>query len=69
MAQYEITYFQDFRAFGRTIQAGSWDAAESACGEGEFVSGEVFGVFIESDDLVANMRKRIGEAVQEVANA
>lgn len=68
MDDYEITYVRDFRQYGRTVKASSFAEAESLCNEGEFVSGLVVHVSLADEQLVSDMRKRVGEAVREVAH-
>lgn len=68
MPSFEITYTRDYRQHARIIEAAEWADAESQCGHGEFVSGQIIQVIPADDQLVADMRLRIGEAVREVLN-
>lgn len=68
MDQYEITYVHEYRAYGRTVEAPSFEEAEAMCGEGEFVSGLIIQDEVCDDLLAENMRLRVGEALREVAN-
>lgn len=68
MSNFEITYTRDYRQHARIIEAADWADAERQCGPGEFVSGQILQVIQTDDQLVADMRLRIGEAVLEVLN-
>lgn len=68
MPNYEITYTSDYRQYARIINAADWADAERQCGYGEFVSGQIIQVIQADDQIVADMRLRIGEAVREVLN-
>ena len=68
MDNYEITFIRDFRQYGRTVKASSFAEAESQCSEGEFVSGLVVHVSQADEQVVSDMRKRVGEAVREAAH-